>query len=61
VNAGDYLTVEEICQRYRVKRGYAYRLASVYGWRRMRCSDRRVRYWHADVDAVLGARIRMGA
>lgn len=52
----DYLTVDEISAQYRVKRGYAYRLACLHRWRRYRGRDRRVRYWRQDVDAVLGAR-----
>lgn len=53
---GEFLTVEQVMAEYRVRRGYAYRLASVRRWRRQRGGDGRVRYQREDVEAALGAR-----
>jgi hypothetical protein len=52
----EFLTVEEVMEEFRVRRGYAYRLASVRGWRRRRGADGRVRYLREDVEAVLANR-----
>jgi hypothetical protein len=54
--AGEFLTVEDVMVEYRVRRGYAYRLASVRRWRRRRGADGRVRYQREDVEAALGNR-----
>jgi hypothetical protein len=51
-----WLTVEEIADRFGIKKSYAYRLASLRGWRRRRGPDRRVRYSAADVAATLSRR-----
>jgi hypothetical protein len=58
---GAWLTVDEIAQRYTVKRSYAYRLACLRGWRRRRDRDRRVRYCDEDVEATLGRRRAVAA
>lgn len=48
----DWWTVDEVAARYKIKRRYAYRLASIQQWRRRR-DGRRVRYCRADVEASL--------